>query len=95
MQKVDEYQQKREELIMSFAAIKKEYIESNKPFKIGTKVKVTTDTRGKVVYGYVDGYDLSLYSATLTPTIKQCKKDGTPHATKHIFFPYDAVIEPC
>lgn len=58
-------------------AIRKQYIEDNKPYPIGTKVRVLDKSNGSVQYGFVVGYELSYYGAKILPKVKKMKKDGT------------------
>lgn len=58
-------------------ALRKEYIESNKPYPIGSKVRVLDKSNGSVQYGFVVGYELSYYDAKILPKVRKMKKDGT------------------
>ncbi len=58
-------------------AIRKQYIEDNKPFPINTKVRVLDKSNNSVQYGFVVGYELSYYGAKICPKVKKMKKDGT------------------
>lgn len=58
-------------------ALRKEYIESNKPYPIGSKVKVRDKSNGSVQYGFVAGYELSYYDNKILPKVNKMKKDGT------------------
>ena len=58
-------------------AIRKQYIEENMPFPIGSKVRVFDKSNGSVQYGFVVGYELSYYDNKILPKVKKMKKDGT------------------
>lgn len=58
-------------------AIRKQYIEDNKPFPIGSKVRVFDKSNSSVQYGFVVGYELSYYGNKILPKVKKMKKDGT------------------
>jgi hypothetical protein len=57
--------------------LKSEYIEANRIFKDGEKVKVTNATNSKEKFAFVYGYTVDSFSNDLVPKIKRCKKDGT------------------
>ncbi len=58
-------------------AIRNQYIEDNKPFPIGTKVRVLDKSNGSVQYGFVVGYELSYVDSKICPKVRKMKKDGT------------------
>jgi hypothetical protein len=58
-------------------ALREKYIEDNKPFPIGTKVRVFDKSNGSVQYGFVVGYELSYIGSKICPKVKKMKKDGT------------------
>ena len=58
-------------------AIRKQYIEDNKPYPIGSKVRVFDKSNGSVQYGFVTGYELSHFDNKILPKVKKMKKDGT------------------
>ena len=80
----EEYTKKDSEIDKQMAAlrekriaIRKQYIEDNKPYPIGTKVRVFDKSNGSVQYGFVVGYELSYYDNKILPKVKKMKKDGT------------------
>lgn len=86
----EEYLAKYDELEEAMALLKKQFIDSNKEFDEGTKVKVT-DKDGNVQYGYVlynrmAGYDVK-------PHLVQYKKDGTPSVHKPLWYNYSDTLE--
>ena len=58
-------------------ALREKYIEDNKPFPIGSKVRVFDKSNNSVQYGFVVGYELSYYDNKILPKVKKMKKDGT------------------
>jgi hypothetical protein len=81
IKKVSEIDEQMSALRKKRIAIRKQYIEDNKPYPIGTKVRVFDKSNGSVQYGFVVGYDLSFYGAKydakIYPKVKKMKKDGT------------------
>jgi len=69
--------------------------EAEKPYPVGSKVRVITNERGtKIVQaGIVTDYTLNLQD-DITPVIMKMKKDGTPHPTQKIWCTWRSVIEP-
>jgi hypothetical protein len=67
-----------------------EYIESNQPFPIGSKVKVTMlenvplGEREEIVYGVVKGYKISVDNE-VRPVLSKVNKDGTAHKTAQAY----------
>ena len=77
-----EYITKREELQRQLADLRDEYVRTNSPLAKGTKVKVT-DSFGGVSYGILEGYQCEWDD--VLPIVAKLKKDGTKHATAHIY----------
>lgn len=77
-----EYITKREELQRQLADLRDEYVRTNSPLAKGTKVKVT-NSFGGVSYGIVEGYQCDWDD--VLPIVAKLKKDGTKHATAHIY----------
>lgn len=80
----EEYTKKDSEIDEQMSALRKKrialrekYIEDNKPYPIGTKVRVFDKSNGSVQYGFVVGYELSYYDNKILPKVKKMKKDGT------------------
>lgn len=80
----EEYTKKDSEIDKQMAALRKkrvelrqQYIEDNKPYPIGSKVRVFDKSNGSVQYGFVVGYELSYYDNKILPKVKKMKKDGT------------------
>ena len=86
----NEYVTKRDELQTQLAFLKDEYIKTNSPFPIGTKVKITHGN-GDVEYGFIERYEC--HWDDVQPIVKKIKKDGTPHATAHIYIGWRSKIE--
>ena len=64
------------DLRQQLRSLESEYIESNRLFKDGEKVKVTNTSNGKERFAFVYGYTIrSNYK--LKSNLKKCKKDGT------------------
>jgi hypothetical protein len=57
--------------------LRQKYIEDNKPYPIGTKVRVFDKSNGSVQYGFVVGYEVSYCGGKICPKVKKMKKDGT------------------
>ena len=87
----EEFSKKRKELEEKLYNLQEEYIKSNSPIPQGTKVKVTRGN--EVKYGFIESY--YLVRDNLKPSVLVMKKDGTPSTMKHMYIPYDAVIEVC
>ena len=80
----EEYTKKDSEIDEQMAALRKKrialrekYIEDNKPYPIGSKVRVFDKSNNSVQYGFVVGYELSYYDNKILPKVKKMKKDGT------------------
>jgi len=80
----EEYTKKDSEIDEQMAALRKKrialrekYIEDNKPYPIGSKVRVFDNSNNSVQYGFVVGYELSYYDNKILPKVKKMKKDGT------------------
>ena len=85
-----EYLKKREELQRQLADLKDEYVRTNSTLAKGTKVKVT-NSFGEVSYGIVEGYQCDWDD--VLPIVAKLKKDGTKHATAHIYVGMRTKIE--
>lgn len=77
-----EYVTKREELQRQLADLKDEYVRTNSTLTKGTKVKVT-NSFGEVSYGIVEGYEC--FCDDVIPIVAKMKKNGTKHATAHVY----------
>ena len=71
--------------------LKKQYIEDNKPFPLGTKVKVTFED-GEVKYGIVVSYEINDFHKII-PIVHGFKKDGTASKNKRILVWRDSKVE--
>ena len=78
----EEYITKREALYKQITDLRDEYVRTNSPLAKGTKVKVT-NSFGEVSYGIVEGYRCDWDD--VLPIVAKLKKDGTKHATAHIY----------
>lgn len=69
-------------------SLKNEYINSNAPFPVGTKIKVsyaaTNYEEAYEEYGIVEGWNLD-FDDDLVPFLAKVKKDGTAHLTAKVF----------
>jgi hypothetical protein len=88
----EEYISKLEELENAKVDLRREYIESNKPYPIGSKVKVTYKVGYEPVIGIVDSYKISGWDIVI-PVLHKVKKDGTKHATAELYIPWWNVKE--
>lgn len=79
----EEFENKYTELRQAINDLKKEYIDSNSPFPVGSKVKVRTSD-GKVAYGFIREYQMAGYY--VLPVIGKIKKDGTMHPTQNVWY---------
>jgi CRISPR/Cas system-associated endonuclease/helicase Cas3 len=66
-------------------SLESEYIESNRVFKDGEKVRVTNTSNGKEKFAFVYGYEIR-FNAKLKPKLKKCKKDGTMSKVDHFLY---------
>ena len=82
-----EYQEKMRSQI---AELNKEYIESNRVYSDGTKVKVTNKV-GKVRIGVVRGYILSIFNDDVVPYLKLVTADGKESSRNIVIYPEDKV----
>lgn len=69
--------------------LKIEYINANKPFDIGQKVKVIKNTQNQ--FGFIRGYEVD-YNYEIKPVIYKMKKDGTESQIR-LYVWYDDKIE--
>ncbi len=76
------------ELKQQINLLKKEYIESNITFPVGTKVKVTT-SEGKSRVGIVTDTIVDVYD--VVPYVMQLSKDGEQTRRRIIVYPGDTV----
>jgi hypothetical protein len=83
-----EYFEKAKEEIKN---LKKQYIEDNKPFPLGTKVKATFGN-GNVEVGFVVGYETNCFYKII-PIVHGMKKDGTVSKNKRIWVWWDTKVE--
>lgn len=82
-----EYQEKMRSQI---AELNKEYIESNRVYSDGTKVKVTNKV-GKVRIGVVRGYIISIFNDDVVPYLKLVTADGKESSRNIVIYPEDKV----
>ena len=86
----NEYVKRREELQKQLMELKDEYVRTNSPLPIGTKVKVT-DGNDEIQFDILEGYRCEYDD--VVPIIAKLKKDGTKHATAHIYVGWRSKIE--
>jgi hypothetical protein len=95
----EEYVKKREALQQELSELLMEYIGSNSPLPIGTKVKVhykhygANYPTGYYEYGIITGYDT--YLDEIIPIVAKIKKDGTAHATARLYVSSIENVEVC
>lgn len=70
----------------SIELLEKEYIETNKPFKIGDRIRNTTYGD----FGFVNGFELD-YNDNIKPIAYKEKKDGTPSKQNMYIYNLDQV----
>ena len=70
-------------------SIEKEFIESNKKFNIGDKVRITGTSGTRI--GIIRGFLISCQN--VEPIIAKAKKDGSAHSYNNICVRYNDIIE--
>lgn len=83
-----EYLKKIDELRGQMAKLNQEYIDSNKKYEDGTKIKVTNSV-GKVRVGVVRGHIISLFDSNVVPYLKQITKEGDESKRNIVIYPSD------
>lgn len=83
-----EYLKKSEELRNQMAQLNQEYIDSNKKYEDGTKIKVTNSV-GKVRVGVVRGHIISLFNNDVVPYLKLVTKDNEESSRNIVVQPED------
>ena len=78
------------DLRQQLKSLESEYIESNRVFKDGEKVRVTKTSNGKEKFAFVYGYTLT-FNEKPVPKLKKCKKDGTISKVDFFLFYTDIV----
>lgn len=65
--------------------LNKKYVDTNQPYPIGTKVKLTYKTcQGKIIdFGIIKGYTICYED--VKPILSKVNKNGTPHKTATLF----------
>lgn len=80
--------EKIRELENRLSVLRNEYITSNSPFPVGTKVKVSypspQDEKDFGAVGIVTGWALNM-DDEVVPFLAKVKKDGTAHQTQSVF----------
>lgn len=74
------------ELSIKKERIKLDYIEANRPFEIGDKIKATR-TNGEESFGFVTGFIVGYRNEIEIKAVK-CKKDGTPSFYEMYIYDY-------
>jgi hypothetical protein len=94
--KFDEIKKQETALRVKMDKLKNDYIQSNKQFNIGDKVKVTSGKTGAVQFGILRKYYISMEDDVI-PIIAKIKKNGEIHPNQNINYHFWAkdVIEPC
>ena len=83
-----EYLKKSEELRNQMAQLNQKYIDSNKKYEDGTKIKVTNSV-GKVRVGVVRGHIISLFNNDVVPYLKLVTKDNEESSRNIVVQPED------
>ena len=86
----EEYIKKEEELRQKLIDLRTEYVKSNSPIPVGSKVKVTGG--GTTQYGFLVGYYERCYE--VIPHVKKMKKDGT-QSLVDMYVYYGSTVEIC
>lgn len=86
----EEYIKKEKELRQKLIDLKIEYVKSNSPIPIGSKVKVTFGNTTQ--YGFLVGYYEHCYK--VIARIKKMKKDGT-QSLVDMYVHYGSTVEIC
>lgn len=86
----EEYIKKEEELHKKLIDLRIEYVKSNSPIPVGSKVKVTGVNTTQ--YGFLVGYYEQCYE--VLPHIKKMKKDGT-QSLVDMYVHYGSTVEIC
>lgn len=94
--KFDEIKKQETALRVKMGKLKNDYIQSNKQFNIGDKVKVTNGKTGAVQFGIIRKYYINLEDGVI-PIIAKIKKNGEPHPNQDVRYHIWAhdTIEPC
>lgn len=89
----EEYKEKRKSLRAQLNQLEIDYISSNSPIKIGTKVTILSESyynmENKEYVGIVTGYQRN-YHDEVIPVFSQLKKDGT--ASSRELHVYDKIL---
>jgi len=70
----EHYLQRESELVKQLADLRENYINANKPYEIGQRLRLIE--RGKETIAEVVGFEIG-YREKVVPTLKKVKKDGT------------------
>ena len=73
--------------------LRSEYIRSNSPYPVGTKLKVT-GRDGTIQYGIVKGYEINVWNDVM-PVLSCIKKDGTAHPKNTLYVWCGSTFEVC
>lgn len=77
--------------------LEEEYIRTNSPLEVGTKVKVVTPiphtTKQLEEYGIILGYKCEYDN--VVPVVAKMKKDGTPSKNGCVWIRHNSTIEVC
>ena len=79
VQKTNELENILRETRTKLYELEKEYVATNQPFPIGTKVKITYEGETQSTYGIVKGYQLCFED--VKPVFAKVNKDGSMHKT--------------
>ena len=86
----NEYLEKMASIREEKDRIDKEYIESNKQFEPGTKVKVT-DRKGKSRIGVVKNSVISEINNEVVPFVRMLTNDGIESLRRIVIYPEDTI----
>lgn len=95
----EDYQKMESELLeqekalkLALSDLRKEYVSTNSPILVGTKVQVFNRYNKPMDVGILIGYEFN--HGCVLPVVAKMKKDGTPHPTAKIYFCGRAYVEP-
>ena len=86
----EEYQDKERKLMQVKADLISEYIKTNSPYPIGTKLRINFKDPDESVIGIVKRYEISGWDE-VHPVLAKVKNDGNAHKTAEEFISWRRV----
>ena len=84
--KLDKLEKQMHDVKRQMRWLKQDYIRSNQPYPIGTKVRITYKEDGEELFGIVKGYDLGgVLDNEVRPIVAKVRKDGGMHQTAEVY----------